>query len=140
VPMLSPVLETNYSGNSHLQTLVKDCQGHRCTQFTKKHKIIMGDVGCQLQQRWQNFWRKCRKWVGHTLETHSVTCALQTTETIRINCKSMSYHCFGTTSTQWSDSDKCWPCQDLNRNQVTKNRNRIERQEERKNVKIGREE
>ena len=56
------------------------------------------------------------------------------------NCKSMSYHCFGTTSTQWSDSDKCWPCQDLNRNQVTKNRNRIERKEERKNVKIGREE
>lgn len=119
--MLSPNLETNYRGNSsHFQTLVKDCHETSMCTVHKKHRIIMEDVGCQLHQRWQNFWRKCRKRVGHTLETHSVTCALQTTETIRIIVNSMSYNCYGTTSTQWSYSEKCWPCQDLNRNQVTK--------------------
>lgn len=92
----------------------------QCAQFTKKHKIIMEEVGCQLHQRWQNFWRKCRKTGRSHIGNALGNVCIANNRNNTYNCNSMSYNCHGTTSTQWSYSEKCWPCQDLNRNQLTK--------------------
>lgn len=80
----------------------------------------MEDVGCQLHQKMAEFLKKMqetgRSHIGNALGNVCIANNRNNT----YNCNSTSYDCYGTTSTQWSYSEKCWPCQDLNRNQVTK--------------------
>ena len=119
--MLSPNLETNYSGNSsHLQTLVKDCQVTSMCTVHKETQNNHGGCGMSVTSEMAEFLKKMqemgRSHIGNALGNVCIANNRNNT----YNCNSMSYNCNGTTGTQWSYSEKCWPCQDLNRKQVTK--------------------